>query len=67
MSLEKIDNGGNGKREHGSSPSVDGSDIDLLSFHEYRAGRLIIDPACVSCPFSYPFYAPNLERLNIPQ
>ena len=24
-----------------------GSDIDLLSFHEANAGRLILDPECV--------------------
>lgn len=50
MSLEKVDKSSNGKNEHGSSPSIDDSDIDLLSFHEHRAGRLIIDPACVDYP-----------------
>jgi hypothetical protein len=42
MSLEKD---GSDKNEHGSSASIsDGSDIDLLSYHEKNAGRLIIDP-----------------------
>lgn len=41
MSLEKEKHD-----EHGSSTSIsDGaSDIDLLSYHEKNAGRLIIDP-----------------------
>jgi hypothetical protein len=28
--------------------SDSGSEIDLLSFHEQRAGRLIVDPECVT-------------------
>lgn len=38
------------KQEHSSAtPSLSdhGSEIDLLSFHEQNAGRLIIDPGCV--------------------
>jgi hypothetical protein len=45
MSLEKD---GSDKPEHGSSTSLsDVSDVDLLSYHEKYAGRLIIDLECV--------------------
>ncbi|KAF8056670.1 MFS general substrate transporter [Lyophyllum atratum] len=44
MSTEKALSN-NDKQEHGSSTSVsDRSEIDLLSYHEKNAGRLIIDP-----------------------
>ncbi|KAF5380010.1 hypothetical protein D9615_006164 [Tricholomella constricta] len=44
MSLEKSPNE-NGRHEHDSSASLSNrSDIDLLSYHEKYAGRLIIDP-----------------------
>ena len=32
----------------------DASEIDLYSFHEQYAGRLIIDPGYVSPPLLYP-------------
>lgn len=28
------------------------SDIDLMSYHEVNAGRLIVDPECVPLPLS---------------
>ncbi|KAG6850295.1 hypothetical protein H0H93_015237 [Arthromyces matolae] len=44
MSLEKVTTDTE-KLEHGSSHSgSDRSDIDLLSYHEKNAGRLIVDP-----------------------
>lgn len=38
MSFEKHDSNDNGAN------GVHGEEIDLLSFHEQRAGRLVIDP-----------------------
>lgn len=35
-------------QEKSGQDSFTGSEIDLWSFHEHRAGRLILDPACVS-------------------
>ena len=29
-----------------------GSEIDLLSYHEHNAGRLVIDPECAPCSFA---------------
>ena len=40
--------------KHGVLEAVyQASDIDLHSFHEKRAGRLVIDPGYVSFPYDY--------------
>lgn len=43
MSQEKVSS------EKNERESDNGSEIDLLSFHEQRAGRLIVDPEYVVC------------------
>ena len=45
MSIEKED------RTWANNGHDDASEIDLYSFHERHAGRLIIDPAYVFPPF----------------
>ena len=40
-SVDEVDEKGQDKQE---STSQDGSEIDLVSYHEHNAGRLVVDP-----------------------